>query len=251
MAVGPYNPLQRTGHALSGFSGFNGLPACAMSFGGKGHSLTMTDRDQITESDHLLEAKRQVAVHVVERLLATCQKYERPIWLSRYIEVLDCLRQGRLQHAIFAECRLKNDSGQDYGEPEWVLSREIGEDVTKAVSSIRISVHYGDKQDPLSINCEPADVKSKGTVEQERHAMRERVKALFQRDPIDRDPRFAGILAEVEKETEEVLKDHPMKSGMGLGFCHIYWAVKKSILKERYGIEWKTPAELNPETTFD
>jgi hypothetical protein len=191
----------------------------------------MADRDQTTNSDQLLESKLQVAVRAVERLLASCQKYEQPLWLSRYIEVLDCLRQGRLQHAIFAECRLKNDSGSEYGRPEWVLSEEIAEGVRKTISSIRTHLHYGDKQAPLHIPCEPVDVGSGGTIEQESNRMLELLRASFQRDPIDDEPQFTAILAEVEKATEEALKDHPMRGG--LGFCHVYWETKKAILNER------------------
>jgi len=31
----------------------------------------------------------------------------------------------------------------------------------------------------------------------------------------------------------------------------LFWGEKKRILKEKYGINWKTPAELNPETMYD
>ena len=58
-------------------------------------------------------------------------------------------------------------------------------------------------------------------------------------------------LAKVEKEVEdklnEIFKDEPQ----GMGFCHTYWAEKKRILKEDYGIEWYTPAECNPTTMYD
>jgi len=209
----------------------------------------MTDRDQSMDTDDLLEAKRQVAVRAVERLLAACQRYEQPRWLNRYREVLNYLCQSRLQDAIFAECRLKNDSGSEYGNPEWVLSGELVEDVRKAISSIRTHIHYGDRRNPLNLRYEPADVESKGTIEQERNRMREVPPTPFHRDPIDDDPQFAEILAEVEKATEEALKDHPLRGG--LGFCHVYWETKKSVLKERYGIEWTTPAELNPNVIFD
>ena len=37
----------------------------------------------------------------------------------------------------------------------------------------------------------------------------------------------------------------------GIGFCHIYWARKKELLKQIYKIDWKTPAELNPSIDFD
>jgi hypothetical protein len=35
------------------------------------------------------------------------------------------------------------------------------------------------------------------------------------------------------------------------GFCHVLWAVKKRILKSKYGIDWKTPAALHPGVFFD
>ena len=52
---------------------------------------------------------------------------------------------------------------------------------------------------------------------------------------------------------EEVEKKVVKKIGEGgyLGYCHSYWAEKKRILKEDYGIDWKTPGELNPEVLFD
>lgn len=52
-----------------------------------------------------------------------------------------------------------------------------------------------------------------------------------------------------EKETSILLKDDPTREL--LGFCHFYWGMKKKILKERYGIDWKTPAEEHPEIIFD
>ena len=39
--------------------------------------------------------------------------------------------------------------------------------------------------------------------------------------------------------------------GGHLGYCHRYWALKKQILKREYGIDWKSPAELNPGVIFD
>lgn len=36
-----------------------------------------------------------------------------------------------------------------------------------------------------------------------------------------------------------------------LGSCHGIWATQKRILKERYNIDWLTPAEEHPEITFD
>ena len=36
-----------------------------------------------------------------------------------------------------------------------------------------------------------------------------------------------------------------------MGFCHAFWGEKKRILKEKYGINWKTPAEENPGKIYD
>ena len=35
------------------------------------------------------------------------------------------------------------------------------------------------------------------------------------------------------------------------GSCHILWERQQKILKETYGIKWRSPAEMNPEIMFD
>ena len=35
------------------------------------------------------------------------------------------------------------------------------------------------------------------------------------------------------------------------GFCHSFWPVRKRILKEKYNIDWQTPAEQNPGIIYD
>lgn len=70
---------------------------------------------------------------------------------------------------------------------------------------------------------------------------------LFGRDPIESDPRFKEILADVDAAVEEELKHRVRLSG----FCYTVWKTKKRILEERYGVKWKSPAELNPHIDFD
>ena len=36
-----------------------------------------------------------------------------------------------------------------------------------------------------------------------------------------------------------------------LGFCHVIWRYKKRILREDYGLDWQSPAELNPHIWYD
>lgn len=66
------------------------------------------------------------------------------------------------------------------------------------------------------------------------------------RDPIENDPKYKEIIRQVDEEVKAELGD----SGP-MGFCHLAWGLKKKILLERYGISWKSPADMNPFTEFD
>ncbi|MBN1849963.1 MAG: hypothetical protein JW932_15425 [Deltaproteobacteria bacterium] len=68
-------------------------------------------------------------------------------------------------------------------------------------------------------------------------------------DPTEGDPRYKEIFETIDDEVNEILKDHPMRGKMG--FCHIFWETKEEILKKKYGIVWKSPAEMNPHIIFD
>ena len=67
------------------------------------------------------------------------------------------------------------------------------------------------------------------------------------KDPVENTPEYQSIKAELEAELEEKLKNCPR----GLGFCHVYWRAKKRLLKEKYNIDWRSPAELCPYIIFD
>lgn len=71
--------------------------------------------------------------------------------------------------------------------------------------------------------------------------------SLLKYDPIEETANFKAVIKDVEKELEELLKEKPR----GMGFCHIYWCEKRRILKEKYGIDWRSPALMNPRVRFD
>jgi hypothetical protein len=55
-------------------------------------------------------------------------------------------------------------------------------------------------------------------------------------------------------EAKRLLPDDPEQAAqvfMQLGSCHTLWALQKRILKEKYGITWYSPSELNPDIKFD
>jgi hypothetical protein len=66
-------------------------------------------------------------------------------------------------------------------------------------------------------------------------------------DKKEDNPKYKEIMEAVNKEAEE-----ECKAIMGkMGFCHAFWGAKKRILKEKYNIKWKSPAELNRNVKFD
>jgi hypothetical protein len=65
-------------------------------------------------------------------------------------------------------------------------------------------------------------------------------------DPQEDDPKrraaFAAADAAAERRVGNVKRDDR--------FIFAFWAEKKAILRDKYHIEWKTPAELNPQITY-
>jgi hypothetical protein len=68
-------------------------------------------------------------------------------------------------------------------------------------------------------------------------------------DPVEDDPRYAEVFARIDAEVDAALADHPQRGAMG--FCHVVWGTKKRLLKNKYGIDWRSPDEMNPQVIFD
>lgn len=67
----------------------------------------------------------------------------------------------------------------------------------------------------------------------------------FLRDPIEMDPVFSGYIEAAAAEA----KSNVRYKGMGL--CHFIWEEQARILKEKYGLDWYSPAEMNPWVMMD
>lgn len=65
-------------------------------------------------------------------------------------------------------------------------------------------------------------------------------------DPVEKTPEYLAIRYELEEKIDEAL-DH--QRGY-YDYCKEYWMVKKLILRSDYGIQWKSPAVLNPGVEF-
>ena len=70
----------------------------------------------------------------------------------------------------------------------------------------------------------------------------------------DLEPKIVkAICKEFKLDTtcEKLALDELHYKYFGLGFCHVVWRVQKKILKSEYGIDWKSPSDLDPGTMFD
>lgn len=69
---------------------------------------------------------------------------------------------------------------------------------------------------------------------------------MIKHDPIEKTKEFKAIKDELEAKIKKELPEE-----FGMGYCHLYWAKKREILKRDYNIDWKSPAQLNPFVRFD
>jgi hypothetical protein len=69
------------------------------------------------------------------------------------------------------------------------------------------------------------------------------------RDPVEDDPRYVEVFRTIDDEVKESLASDPRRGGEG--FVNIYWEAKKRLLKQKYGIDWRSPGEMNPHVIFD
>lgn len=65
-------------------------------------------------------------------------------------------------------------------------------------------------------------------------------------DPVEWTERWEEVIDDVNREVEELLEG----SHRGMGFCHLAWQTRCKILK-KYGVEWRSPAVMNPRVMFD
>ena len=87
-------------------------------------------------------------------------------------------------------------------------------------------------------NIEHADKGEYGRVEQE---------GYLKHDPVEWSTAYEKVIDEVERIVDGELDDHPR----GMGFCFAYWSAKKHVLRTKFGIEWRSPSEMNPGVMFD
>lgn len=181
---------------------------------------------------------------IVECLLGLCRGIESDEWLAKFVTVDEAMSAGRLKDAVREEARL------NWGlTPKWVLSRDLEWRLEKAMGVLHRHVSYPGHSEPAAEFADlPSDITAQGTLEEQELRMIDACRS-YQRDPLEEDPAYADILAAASEQAEKDLADHPMNGGFG--FRHVFWERKQEILRNIYGLEWRTPRECNPDTIFD
>jgi hypothetical protein len=73
-------------------------------------------------------------------------------------------------------------------------------------------------------------------------------------DPIENDPIIRSLVRQAEEEAKVELEKEALAKKvllLDMGYCYMLWEKQKEILKKRYGIDWKSPDEMNPMILFD
>lgn len=66
-------------------------------------------------------------------------------------------------------------------------------------------------------------------------------------DPVEYTREWEKIYYDVEDELDRRLANVPRQ----MGFCFQYWAMKRELLMVKYGIDWRSPSQMNPRVMFD
>ena len=65
-------------------------------------------------------------------------------------------------------------------------------------------------------------------------------------DPIESTKPYKKVKVKVDREVKKIMKNDSTQRGRQ----YTIWYHKKRILKEKYGINWRSPAEMNPHIDF-
>jgi len=74
---------------------------------------------------------------------------------------------------------------------------------------------------------------------------------LTKHDPQEDNPILSAIIDEAGEEAVAMLNQEQHSARGQMGFCHVIWHRQKEILKSKYGIDWKSPSEMNSDILFD
>lgn len=69
----------------------------------------------------------------------------------------------------------------------------------------------------------------------------------LRQDPVEFTYRWEDIYYKVQHRLDDRFANAPRH----MGFCFKFWNAKRELLKNEYGIDWKSPSQMNPRVKFD
>lgn len=69
----------------------------------------------------------------------------------------------------------------------------------------------------------------------------------LKRDPIEWSAGYERVIDEADEKACALVADRPRT----MGFCFAWWHAKAEVLRADYGLEWRSPALMNPGVRFD
>ena len=196
--------------------------------------------------DSQLKEKVEIARKLIDHLISIAADIESEEWLQKFRETQKALVEGRLRDAIRAEAKLISYKLQ----PVWVASFDLSKMIEQAMGAVTRQLHFpGHSERPYIIGELPATLAETGTIAEQTERVFQALRASIRKDPLDDDPDYSPLIQAVEERVNLELEAEGRNRGFGS--CHMVWWKKKRILWEEYGIDWKTPAELNPHIIYD
>lgn len=132
----------------------------------------------------------------------------------------------------------------EYDMPRFVL------DILHYERELLVEAEKDGCGDPEALEAVDFDIQQLNDYIDIRHVDAREFKKRYDRmldfDPIERTPEWEKLFCEVEEECDRRLGDAPR----GMGFCFAYWSVRREVLEE-HGIQWQSPAAMNPHVMFD
>ena len=90
----------------------------------------------------------------------------------------------------------------------------------------------------LSMNIEHADNGRLDLIEND---------GILRHDPVEWTARWEEIIDEADRIVMEEAGDQAGR----MGFCHLFWSLRRDVLQEKFGMQWRSPASTNPGVLFD
>lgn len=133
---------------------------------------------------------------------------------------------GRAAEMLFNHPRLKLELLMLQREASQDENADLGiDDLSQEIRRIQLNIIAADQE-------RWSDIKETGHL---------------RRDPVEWTAEYEDVIAEAEAKANAELADVPR----GMGFCFAWWHTLAVILKKDYNIDWRSPAQMNPQVLFD